>query len=306
MNDTELIAAYLEYEERRGIVKTSVRGKYLSIGKWEMFLSRRGKTILTAGREDAAGYLDSIYLPKVSNRAHVVLRGFYDFLLKRDVLLHNPCTGVPLKREGPEHHLGIFTEEEIMKMLSMIDTGTPVGLRDRAIIELLYSSGIRRGELFGLDVDDVNMRTRELTIRESKNGSGRVVPFGKHARVALSAWFEVRERFCLPSEVEARYEGGEALFLDDLGQRLHGNVVWTMIRRYKKLAHVTSRGSTHAFRHSCATHLLQHGAPIEMVQRMLGHLHVTSTTEYLHEDVSDLCELHERSHPRGKEEIWKI
>ena len=194
------------------------------------------------------------------------------------------------KRKGP--HLGLFSEEDIRKILS-VTTPTPLGIRDRAIMELLYSSGIRRGELAGLDCGDVDYCGSEIMVRMGKMDKERIVPVGDEALRALLCYLEVRDYFLR--------DQNEALFLSMRGRRIHGTTIGMRIVMWKKKAGVTTRGRAHAFRHSCASHLVKHGAPMRAVQRILGHENLSTTQLYTHIMKDDLKEAHKYAHPKAME-----
>ena len=189
-------------------------------------------------------------------------------------------------------HLGLFSEEEIWKILSAT-THTPLGIRDRAIMELLYSTGIRRGELTSLDCGDVDYCGSEIMVRMGKMDKERIVPVGEAALRALLCYLEVREYFLR--------DENKALFLSMRGRRIHGTTIGMRIVMWKKKAGVATRGRAHAFRHSCASHLLKNGAPITAIQRILGHENLSTTQRYTHIMKDDLKEAHKYAHPKATE-----
>jgi integrase/recombinase XerD len=165
-------------------------------------------------------------------------------------------------------------------------------IRDRAIMETLYSSGIRLNELVQLTVHDVDLKDKVLHIRKGKGNRQRVVPIGKNAATYLQEYLEnIRPRYARKNKQQRR------LFLTDQGRPVTGNSIRTSLFHYKKAAGITKTASPHSFRRSCATHLLQQGADIRYVQKLLGHRHIRTTQIYTRVYPIDLKETHTRTHP---------
>ena len=192
------------------------------------------------------------------------------------------------------NHLGVFTEDEVKRILSVIPD-TVLGIRDRAIIELLYSTGIRRKEMVNLNIDDIDFRNREIFVRKGKFDKERIVPVGDEALISVEEYLDARYRLLI--HVRER----EALFLSSRGYRMNGQSVYERIKIWKEKAGVTSKGSSHAFRHSMASHMLGKGAPITAIQRILGHEHISTTQRYTHILKDDLRAIHNKSHPKALE-----
>jgi len=191
-----------------------------------------------------------------------------------------------------EEHLGLFTEDEMKSILEAIP-GNRIGIRDRGMLELLYSSALRINELVSLDVDDIDLTHHDVRVRHGKNDRERIVPVGERAVKVLSAYLAIRSRFI-------RGEYTEALFINLKGRRITAESVRRRIRQYKRTGGVESRGTAHAFRHSCGTHMLKNGAPLPAIRRLLGHSKLTATERYTHVMREDLREIHKMSHPRAE------
>ena len=185
-----------------------------------------------------------------------------------------------------------FTEDEMKSILEAIP-GSRVGIRDRGMLELLYSSALRINELVSLDVDDIDLTHYEVRVRYGKNDRERIVPVGERAAKVLSAYLAIRNRFILD-------EYTESLFLNLKGGRINAESVRRRIRQYKRSAGVESRGTAHAFRRSCGTHMLKNGAPLSAIRRLLGHSNLTATDRYTHVMTEDLKHIHKMSHPRAE------
>jgi integrase/recombinase XerD len=181
--------------------------------------------------------------------------------------------------------------EEVGRFLEAIPVGTAVGLRDRALFELLYSTGLRAGEASHLDLYDLDLAGGTLRVREGKGGKDRVVPVGRVAAEFLRRYIEeVR-----PLLVRARE--GEVLFVTRLGTRLTTTMIDIECRRWREVARLPWL-TPHALRHAAATHMLAAGADIRHVQELLGHAWITTTNLYTHVVIGDLLRVHRRTHPR--------
>lgn len=245
----------------------------------------------------AAGYSRATVLRKLS-----ALRSFFRFLSWRGVVAENPVRDLlsPRRERRLPSYLG---EAEVARLLSLPDPTTPLGLRDRALLEVLYGCGLRVSELVGLDVGDVDYSDGFVLVRRGKGKKQRYVPVGSCAIGALDDYLR-RGR-----PVLARGGSPPALFLNGRGGRLSDRSVRRILRRYLlRMADGGGSGageggaphaSPHTLRHSFATHLLQRGADLRSVQEMLGHASVRTTQIYTHVDSARLRQVYERAHPRA-------
>jgi integrase/recombinase XerD len=184
---------------------------------------------------------------------------------------------------------------DVERILDAAGVGdTPLALRDQAMLELLYGTGARISEAVGLDVDDLDLAAGEVLLR-GKGGKERVVPVGSYASAAVSA-YQVRARPALASGGR----GTPALFLNARGGRLSRQSAWTVLRQAAERANVTAEVSPHTLRHSFATHLLDGGADVRVVQELLGHASVTTTQVYTLVTVDKLREVYAATHPRAQ------
>lgn len=221
----------------------------------------------------------------------ISLREFFRYLTKKGFVLHNPTFAMELPKEGRPLPRNVLTEDEVERILAQPDLSTPYGVRDRTILELLYSTAIRRMELAGLKLAQLDLHDRTLFVIEGKGKKDRVVPFGEHALVWLRKYLEdVR-----PVLVQSPDEG--FVFLSRLGKRMADVTLTDTIRDYRKAAGVHKRGAAHMFRHTAATHMLENGADVRYVQQMLGHESLKTTQVYTHVSIRKLQEVHERTHP---------
>lgn len=226
--------------------------------------------------------------PATVARRLAALRSFYRFLLRERWVGSDPTEDVASPKRA-ERLPRVLSVEEAGRLLAQPDVRTPEGLRDRAVLELLYGSGLRVSELVGLDVGDVDLEA-ELVRVVGKGNRERVVPLGSHAVRALQAYLQLgRPRL-------ARSAG--ALFVSRSGKRLSRQWVWALLGRYARAAGISRRVTPHVLRHSFATHLLEGGADLRSVQELLGHANISTTQVYTHLSRPHLRGVFDRSHPR--------
>jgi site-specific recombinase XerD len=225
-------------------------------------------------------------------RAHylAVVKAFFGFLERQGVLLYNPAAHVPLpsRRRLPR----ALSETAVRRLVAMPERESVKGRRDRALLELLYGTGLRMSECARLDLRDIDLSTGTLFVRDGKGRKDRVVPLAGQAREAIGLYLS-RSRPEL-----ARWSDQPALFLVRTGKRLSTMSLRVLVREYGRRAHV--KASCHVLRHSYATHLLAGGASIREIQKLLGHRQLTTTALYTRVAIDDLRRVIARSHPRGK------
>jgi len=225
------------------------------------------------------------------------LRSFVRFLRREGWITTDPLAlaVAPRREHKIPAHLSI---DEMGRLLEMPDAATPLGRRDRAILELFYASGLRLSELVGLDLEDVNVPGRMVRVL-GKGGKERLVPFNTSAQKALRAWLGDRGAFRGKGEGGRGKERGEALFLNHRGGRLTGRSVQRLVARYMTGCSTRFGISPHALRHSFATHLLENGADLRAIQELLGHVQLSTTQRYTHVNAAQLLDVYRKAHPRA-------
>jgi len=216
---------------------------------------------------------------------------FFAWLCKRHVLEANPASEIELPR--PEKHLTIeaLSIREVEAVLSQPNIGDPLGIRDRAILELFYSTAIRRSELVRLDVGDLHRDKRLLRVRQGKGRKDRVVPVGARSLAWVEKYLEdVRPLLMVKA-------GQQAIFLSGYGEPFSPDVLGRKIVEYIAKAEIGRRGGAHLLRHTCATHLLEGGADIRYIQQLLGHEKLETTAIYTEVSIVQLQAVHARCHP---------
>jgi integrase/recombinase XerD len=221
------------------------------------------------------------------------LRSWFKRLLREGAIPVDPAAGLILPRlpkHLPRALLGIAETEA---MLAAADPATPQGLRDRAMLELLYSTGLRRAELARLRRYDADLARGVVFVREGKGRRDRLVPLGARA----AAWID---RYLAEARPRLLGEMREELFVADWGQPITPDQVADAVRRAKRRAGIAKPGATHLLRHACATHMLDGGADVRHIQALLGHASLASTERYTHVAIARLQEVHARTHPAAR------
>lgn len=219
------------------------------------------------------------------------LKAFFAWLTRNHIILYNPASELQLPKVVRNLARYILSPEEVEKILAVPDTTTLLGLRDRAILEVLYSSAIRRFELRRLTIYDVDTKRGTLFVREGKGRKDRIVPLGERACRWIKRYLdEVR-----PQIVPGRDDG--VLFLTAHGDALTDDHLSGAVKEYIQKSGVHANGSCHLFRHACATHMLDNGADTRFIQAMLGHASLATTQVYTHVALAKLKEIHNATHP---------
>jgi len=244
---------------------------------------------LVAARHDGKPYSIGYQQNRVS-----ALKSFFGVLARRGYLLQDPARVLDMPRPESRLPRTILTREEAKKIIEAARGKNPRVLRDRAVLETLYATGIRAGELMALTPYDVDTEDKTLHVVLGKGRKGRMVPLTTAAARAIDAYL-VRGRGELAGSRRARF-----LFLSNWGLRLYDFTVNQIVQRYAKDAGVKKRVTCHTFRHSIATHLLKGRADIRQIQVLLGHRSLQTTERYTRVEIQDLREVVRRAHPRGR------
>jgi integrase/recombinase XerC len=235
------------------------------------------------------------YAKTTINRRLAALRSWFRFLCRQGVLTANPADGLRGPRQDKK--LPTFlTETALSELLRTPSATTAMGLRDRAILEALYSAGLRVSELTGLNIDDFDLDEGSATVR-GKGKKERLAFFGRSSLEALTAWLRRREELLAKKPVSKR---PTAVFLNKNGSRLTARSVGRLLEKYLAQAGLDTRASPHSLRHSFATHLLDRGADIRSVQELLGHRSLTTTQVYTHVTTNRLKDSYDKAHPRAR------
>jgi len=224
----------------------------------------------------------------------VPVRGYFKWLTRQNVLLSNPASELELprlERRLPKH---VLTASEAQQVMNQPDVRVPRGIRDRAILETFYSTGIRRMESLNLSVFDLDTERGTLMVRQGKGKKDRMVPIGERAILWLERYqSEVRPELVMPPD-------DNVLLLTHLGDPFTPHGMTALVRRYVEAAELGKRGACHLFRHTMATVMLENGADIRFIQEMLGHVKLETTQIYTQVSIRKLKQIHEATHPSVK------
>jgi len=294
MNKRDLTREFLSYlQVERGLAKNSLAGYKRDLAKLRDFAGEAGLDIVHLSRTNLRGFIAELsksgLSPTSIGRILSAVRGFYKFLLLDGHIQKHPAEDLDTPAKG--FYLPRFmTEDEVEKLFAQPDVSQEMGLRDRAILEMMYASGLRVSEAANLRIADIDIDSGILTCI-GKGNKQRRVPLGKSAIEWLKSHLAKRKK---KEHFEMRN-----LFVTSLNRPITRQTIFKFIKRYAKMAHLHDV-SPHTLRHSFATHLLQGGADSRSVQAMLGHADISTTQIYTHVTDNHLRKSYEKFHPRAK------
>jgi len=294
-------AAYLRVE--KGLRPNSVAAYTRDLDQFAEFIERRNAVLAGATQEDVSGFMEDLRGHAVESRSIARklsgLRGFYRWLLMDKRIAHDPTVNV----ETPASWKVLpksLAESEVARMLDFTGVAARaadadnVALRDHAILELLYAGGLRVGEICALRVEDVRLDVQRAQVK-GKGDKERIVPLGRRACEAIEAYLERARPALAVHATGMRRE----MFLSVRGNALTRQWVWQMVRDCSD----GKTASPHRLRHSCATHMVEHGADLRSVQTFLGHADIATTQVYTHVALGRLKAVHRMHHPRGRKAV---
>ncbi len=303
MKFEEALKAYMSFLETERNLSANTRESYRKdLRQFKRFLEGSGESrqgLEDVGRVspmDIRRFLISLYgshAPSSIARKVSSIKGFFGFLQRRKWLESSPLKGVSAPKI-PRKLPNFLSVDEVFHLLDGPPDTSPLALRDRAILELIYSSGLRVSEVLSLNVGDIDDSIRLVRVM-GKGGKERIVPVGEKALAAIRAYLVRR------GELARKRKGGTptpALFLNRFGTRLTARSVERMIKAYARKRGLARRINPHALRHSFATHLLGAGADLRSIQEMLGHTSLSTTQKYTHLSLERLMEVYDKTHPR--------
>ncbi len=296
-NIDKLVEQYLDYLllEKR-LASNSIDSYLQDLDEYTRFLENNQISDITS--LDTAGILSWLVnlkkkgLTSKSRARHLVtIRGFHKFLIQEGIASVNPVQHIDIPKTGL-HLPEIITYEEIVSLLEIPDKTKPRGLRNAAMLEILYGAGLRVSELINMKVKDINLKADFVRIF-GKGSKERIIPIGSYARDVTIKWIETARPMLLKNY------SSQYLFVARAGKPMTRQSFWKILKNYARLAGLTGRVSPHTLRHSFATHLLERGADLRSVQAMLGHSDISTTQIYTHISREYLIEMHKKYHPRG-------
>lgn len=285
---------YLKLE--RGLSPNSIAGYEQDLQRLKSYMDQHDIDVVKATYEDLQAFIFETFktISSVSTQARLVagIHSFYRFLLYHNYIEQDPSE--LLETPKKEHHLpDVLTVDEIDSMIAQLDMSKPESHRNRAIIEMLYGSGLRVSELVNLKLSDL-YRKEGFMLITGKGSKQRLVPISPIADQWLDYWLEDRNKL----DIKAEY--GDIVFLNRYGRQLTRAMIFTIIKTLAKQADIHKTISPHTLRHSFATHLLQNGADLRIIQDLLGHEDITTTEIYTHIEIQDLREAILKFHPENR------
>jgi integrase/recombinase XerD len=277
-----------------GLSKNTLESYRLDLTSFTLWLPTQKKQLLTVEEADIQQYLAVKFpqsKPRSISRLIATLRRFYRYCLRENLIKTDPTIQIQspkLPRSLPKS----LNEKEVIALLNAPNLNAPAGIRDKAMLELLYACGLRVSELVNIKATEVSIN--DAVVRVTGKGSKtRLVPMGEDA----ADWISRYLREARPALLHKRL--CDALFVTNRGEAMTRQAFWYLIKRYALLASITKPMSPHVLRHAFATHLLNHGADLRVVQMLLGHADISTTQIYTHVARERLKQLHSVHHPRG-------
>lgn len=298
----ELLEAHCQWMETRNYASGTIHNGRLYIGRFIDWLAERGvvraqdvtRPMLERYQRVLFHHRKQDGQPLSFAGQHVrltTIQGFFKWLCRKYYITANPAADLELPKVEKRLPRQVLTAHEAEQILSQPDLATPVGIRDRAILEILYSTGMRRKELTGLRLYDLDLERGTVMIREGKGKKDRLLPIGQRAAAWLNKYLE-EARSKLVVEPDER-----EIFLCVSGKGLTPGVLGNVVHEYVQRSGIGKVGSCHLFRHAMATLMLENGADLRYVQQMLGHARLNTTEIYTHITIQKLIEVHRQTHP---------
>ncbi|MFG6443321.1 site-specific tyrosine recombinase XerC [Roseateles sp. LKC17W] len=281
----QAIRKFIGWADERGLADPREITKPM-LERYQRWLFYYRKPDTPAGRKDAGAPLTI----SMQYQYLAPLKTWFRWLSREHHILANPAADLDLPRQPRRLPRSVPSVQEVEAILAEADPGTAQGLRDRALLETLYAAGLRRMELAGAAVYDVDLTRGVLWVRHGKGNRQRVVPLGERAM----AWLD---KYLTEARPELLAGDTTALFLNDYGEPAHADFISAKVKRYMAFAGVEKVGSAHLLRHACATHMLEGGADIRFIQEMLGHANIETTEIYTHVSIDKLIAVHRATHP---------
>ncbi len=307
-NLQQLVDEYIQSLKVRNLAPRTISGKRFMLDKFIAFLDSLDIHYIDGITRMIIGDYQTELYHRISQRGRPnsvgyqngmlsAVKSFTRFLKERDYLVSDPALDIPYAKVPKRLPRSILTRSEARKIINAPDTKCVIGYRDHTIMEVLYTTGIRKEELINLNLSDVDYDDGFLRINAGKGRKDRVVPLGRIACRYLENYIKsVR-----PDLIHDPYNNH--LFLSARGNRLSKNMVWELVKRHARKAKIKKTISPHTFRHTCATAMLKNKADIRAVQELLGHESLESTQVYTRITINDLKETHRRCHPREKDKL---
>ena len=293
---------FLEYLSQRGLNPKTIYYQYHFLKRFIGWCDQKRKhNLLNFTLEDLESYQLWLIQAPIGLKAEILqpksarinlqtVKRFFKWCNQTGKLFENPAVYWDLGESKPSQLKECLTEREMNQLLSFPDPLTKLGLRDKTMLEVLYSTGIRKSELSGLDVTDIDYNSGILRVRNGKGNKQRLVPIGERAM----DWTKI---FLSQSRSKLEKQPNPALFLSQGSKRMDTGPVTIIIQRAKDEFNIKKWGNAHLIRHTMATQMLKNGADLRIIQEILGHSSIETTTIYTHLDITHLKKVHQKTHP---------
>ena len=295
MFETELKEFLLYIVVSKGLSQNTRENYERDLREYLMFLEKEVVNLESVKREQLTHYLIQLYErglnTKSTSRQLSSIRSFHQFLLIEGKTTHNPCQLIEnpkISRQLPD----VLSVDEVTQLLESFDVSDSLGIRNQAMVELLYGSGLRVSELLALKVEDVHLTMMFVRCR-GKGDKERIIPIGEEAVKSL-------ERYLTQARGSLLKKGTQILFVNKFGNPMTRQGFWKILKQQAQQCGITKTISPHRLRHSFATHLLQNGVDLRYVQEMLGHADIATTQIYTHTTREHLKQVYETYHPHGQ------
>ena len=280
----------------KGLSKNTIEAYSRDIIKYFTFLEKTNVQPLKADSNHIVSFLSELKKNGISARSYtrnlVALRMFYKFLLKKGSISAMPTANIDMPKLAKRLPQSLSVEE-VERLVEAPEAKKPLGLRDKAMLETLYATGMRVSELVSVKLNDLNLQTGYI-VTYGKGSKERIVPIGETAIAYITGYINSARPVLLKGR------SSEHLFITARGKRLTRQTFWVIIKKYALLAGIPiNKAKPHTIRHSFATHLLERGADLRSIQTMLGHADISTTQIYTHVRAERLKSIHKKSHPRG-------
>jgi integrase/recombinase XerD len=293
---------FIEWNGIKGFSEQTLKTRDTALRRWIVWCDERGLDDPRAiTKPILERYQKHLYYYRKENGAPLALgtqqsllvpiKLFFKWLAQQNHILYNPASELEIPKPPPRLPQFILSVEEVEKVMSQPDTGSLYGVRDRAVLEVFYSTGIRQAECAQLSLYDIDVSRQTLIVRQGKGGRDRIVPIGERALYWVDRYqTEARPQLVIDSDEMS-------LFLTDYGEPMIKGRLGTLVKRYLYHAEIDKPGACHLFRHAMATHMLDNGADIRFIQSMLGHAQLSTTEIYTRVSIEKLREIHTATHP---------
>lgn len=298
MKKTEIIEDYLrDARIKRGLSNNSIIAYRQDLNEFNQFLDDEKMSSFLISSADIDYFLAKLHDQNKAttslNRMISTLKKFYQWLYLTNLIKNDPMQEVDAAKKT-QHLPVVLTQEEMLNLLDQPDVTTEIGLRDRAILEVMYATGMRVSELTEMKLDQLHLDIKLLKII-GKGNKERLVPIGEDAIDYLERYLDqVRENLIFKSGKSVNF-----VFLNARGNKLTRQAIWKKIKEYVIEAGITKNVTPHTIRHTFATHLLENGADLRIVQEMLGHADIGTTQIYTHLSKRKIIEVYQHAHPRA-------